>query len=102
MGYHAVGDIARQHIRLDPGLSGPDTLTEAEVVNYADKRVKHEEVVDIDERFQDVLKRYANKVPDLQARFDKIQLETRILEEKIFSRIDISPEQVNHIISNPT
>ena len=102
LGYHAVGDIARQHIRLDPGLSGPDTLTEAEVVNYADKRVKHEEIVGIDERLQDVLKRYANKVPNLQARFNEIQLETRILEEKIFSRIDISPEQLNHIISNPT
>ncbi|OEU52562.1 MAG: hypothetical protein BA861_03555 [Desulfobacterales bacterium S3730MH5] len=98
LGYPAVADIARQHIRLDPRLSVPDALSEAEVVNYADKRVKHDEVVDIEERFRDVLERYAKRFPGLQERLREVQHETRLLEQKIFSRIDISPEEIKVIL----
>ncbi|MBW1740921.1 MAG: HDIG domain-containing protein [Deltaproteobacteria bacterium] len=101
LGYPAVANIVRQHIRVDPGTSDPDAVTEAEVVNYADKRVKHEEVVDIEERFRDVLNRYAKKVSGLRARLEKVQRETRLLEEKIFSKINILPEQIKDIVSNP-
>ena len=101
LGYPAVANIIRQHICLDPGSSDPEAITEAEVVNYADKRVKHEEVVDIDERFQDVWERYVEKMPGLRTRFEEVHLETRLLEQKIFSKIDISPEKVNDFVSNP-
>lgn len=99
LGYQAVANIVRQHICLDAGSLQPDAVTEAELVNYSDKRVKHEEVVNIEERFQDVLERYVTKIPDLQARFEQVQLETRLLEEKIFSRIDISPDQIGHLLA---
>jgi putative nucleotidyltransferase with HDIG domain len=98
LGYPTVANIVRQHIRLDPVSSDPDAVTEAEVINYADKRVKHEEVVDIEERFRDVLDRYIEKIPDLRARFEEVQRETQLLEQKIFSRIDISPEQINDVL----
>jgi uncharacterized protein len=101
LGYPAVADIVRQHICLDPESSDPEAVTEAEVINYADKRVKHEEVVDIDERFRDVLDRYVKKLPGLQARFEEVQLETQLLEQKIFSKIDISPGQISDILPNP-
>lgn len=100
LGYPAVANIARQHICLDPGPSDPNTVTEAELVNYADKRVKHEEVVGIEERFRDVVDRYAEKLPGLQRRFKEVQLETRLLEQKMFSKIDISPEEIDNILSN--
>lgn len=100
LGYPEVADIVRQHICLDPGSSDPDTVTEAELINYADKRVKHEGVVDIQERFRDVLDRYAKKLPGLQTGLAAVQLETRLLEQKIFSKIDISPEQISDILSN--
>ncbi len=100
LGYPALANIVRQHICLDPGSSDPNAVTEAELVNYADKRVKHEEVVDIDERFRDVLDRYVKKLPGLKARFEEVQLETQLLEQKIFSRIDISPEQISDIMSS--
>jgi putative nucleotidyltransferase with HDIG domain len=101
LGYPAVANIVRQHICLDSGSSDPNAVSEVEVINYADKRVKHEEVVDIEERFRDVLNRYVKKLPGLQARFEEVQLETQLLEQKIFSQIDISPEQLNDILSNP-
>ena len=100
LGYPVVADIVRQHICLDPGSSEHNAVTEAELVNYADKRVKHEEVVDIEERFQDVLERYVKKIPSLLARLEEVQLETQLLEQKIFSKIDISPEQIKGILSN--
>jgi putative nucleotidyltransferase with HDIG domain len=100
LGCPAVANIVRQHICLDPGSSDPNAVTEAEVVNYADKRVKHQEVVDIDERFRDVLDRYVKKLPGLQARLEEVQLDTQLLERKIFSKIDISPEQINDILSS--
>ena len=100
LGYPGVADIVRQHICLDPGPSDPNGVNEAELINYADKRVKHEEVVDIEERFRDVLERYVEKVPGLRARFEQVQLETQLLEQKIFSKIDITPERINEIFSN--
>ena len=100
LGYAAVADVVRQHICLDPASSDPDGISEAEVVNYADKRVKHEEVVGIEERFQDVWERYVEKVPALRVRFEEVLRETQCVEQKIFARIDISPEQVSDILSN--
>ncbi|MBW1744544.1 MAG: HDIG domain-containing protein [Deltaproteobacteria bacterium] len=108
LGYPGVAEIVRQHICLDPGSFDPDAVTEAEVVNYADKRVKHEEVVDIEDRFQDVLERYVKKIPryvkkipGLEARFEQVQRETQLVEQKIFSKIDISPEQIRETLDNP-
>jgi uncharacterized protein len=100
LGYPEVANIVRQHICLDPGLSDPNAVTEVEVINYADKRVKHEEVVDIQERFRDVLERYVKKFPSLHARFEEVQVETQLLEQKIFSKIDTSPSRINDILSN--
>jgi putative nucleotidyltransferase with HDIG domain len=100
LGYPGVAEIVRQHICLDPGSFDPEAVTEAEVVNYADKRVKHEEVVDIEERFQDVFERYAQKFPGLETRFEEVRQETRLVEQKIFSKIDISPEEISDILSD--
>lgn len=101
LGYPAVANIVRQHIRLDPQTRDPRAVTEAELVNYADKRVKHEKVVDIGERFRDVLRRYAKKLPGLKPRLEEVQLETERLEQKIFSKIDITPQDLEEILVHP-
>ena len=101
LGYPAVANIVRQHIRLDPDTHDPRAVTEVELVNYADKRVKHEEVVDIGERFRDVLERYAKKLPGLQPRLEEVYLETQQLELKIFSKIDITPQELEEILPHP-
>jgi len=101
LGYPAVANIVRQHIRLDPGTHDPRAVNEAELVNYADKRVKHEEVVDIGERFRDVLERYAKKLPGLQPRLEEVYRETQRLEQKIFSKIDITPQKIEETLVHP-
>jgi uncharacterized protein len=53
MGYHFIGEIVGQHVRLK-SLD----LNEAMVVNYADKRVKHDKIVSLSRRFIDLMDRY--------------------------------------------
>lgn len=99
LGYSAVADIVRQHICLDSNDLCADVVTEAALVNYSDKRVKHEEVVNIKERFRDVKERYLTKFPHFADRFKEVFAETQRLEVKIFSLIDISPEDINDMVT---
>ncbi len=48
MGYHAIAKIVEEHMELD---YIPDILTEKEVVYLADKMVKDDNIVSINERF---------------------------------------------------
>ena len=42
LGYPHVAQVVREHVHLDVTIMDPRPLREAEVVNYADKRVLHE------------------------------------------------------------
>ncbi|MDY6838339.1 MAG: HDIG domain-containing protein [Thermodesulfobacteriota bacterium] len=101
LGYQTVADVVRQHITLDPPVPHPGSISEAELVNYADKRVKHDEVVGIEERFQDIKERYVRKFPAFQKRFEEVRQETQLIEKRIFSKIDLSPEQLNTVLFEP-
>jgi hypothetical protein len=88
-GFPQVAPIVREHVTMDHGrVLGP--VTESILVNYADKRVRHAEIVSIEERFLDLIDRYARTRE--QAAF----LEQRMglyfsLEERIFEHLPISP-----------
>jgi len=94
LGFPAVAGIVRQHIRLDERPYNPNQVTEEELVNYADKRVKHEEVVDLKERFRDIGERYRGKFPDLEEGLKEAFEKTRLIEKKIFTIIRISPKDI--------
>ncbi len=94
LGYPAVANIVRQHIRLDQGTVAPGRVTEEELVNYADKRVKHEEIVDLEERFRDIRERYTGKFPGLEVALEEVFAETKLIEAKVFSEIDVTPEEI--------
>lgn len=53
LGYPNIGAVIGQHVKLKELK-----LTEAMLVNYADKRVMHERVVTLPKRFVDLLERY--------------------------------------------
>jgi HD superfamily phosphodiesterase len=57
MGYERIGDVVAQHIRL-PKEGDPSSVSEEEIVNYADKRVMHDRIVSLEERFSDLKERY--------------------------------------------
>ena len=96
-GYMAVSEIIRQHVRLD---NGPDleTITEAEIVNYADKRVINREIVGLQERRDYIIRRYANLFDD-PSELERIFEDTEKTEMKLFKTMPYGPESLKENLS---
>jgi uncharacterized protein len=95
MGYKRIGEIVREHIQL-LHRKDPLWISEEEVVNYADKRVQHDRIVSLEERFRDLKDRYGKN----QIAFDmleQLQKATFEIEMKIFSILEIKPEDLQHL-----
>jgi Na+-transporting NADH:ubiquinone oxidoreductase subunit NqrA len=60
------------------------------LVNYADKRVLHETVVTLEERFTDLKVRYG-RTPEALARIQVTEVKARALEEKLFAPLQLRP-----------
>jgi putative nucleotidyltransferase with HDIG domain len=90
IGFPGVGEIVRQHVRLD-AYRPEAPLTEAEIVNYADKRVLHDRIVGLQERMRYILDRYGGQVQNRE-RIRWLIGRTRELEIKIFRDLPFSPE----------
>jgi uncharacterized domain HDIG len=57
MGYDAIADIVESHVFFI-GFKPDANLEEREIVFYADKRVLHDVIVSVDDRVDDLVKRY--------------------------------------------
>ena len=68
---------------------------EKKIMYYSDKRVKHEEVVPLKERFRDGWERYG-KYDDTRTRrmFDEVEKMTFALEKELFEGLDINPDDL--------
>jgi uncharacterized protein len=64
LGHPFIGEIVGQHVRLKTL-----DINEAMVVNYADKRVMHDRIVSLAERFEDLMARYGTN----EARKERIR-----------------------------
>jgi putative nucleotidyltransferase with HDIG domain len=92
LGYSEVGRIVGQHVKLDQyAASGPPT--EAEVVNYADKRVLHDKMVSLASRMAYIMQRYGQH-PAHRERIKQLWHLTIRLEGRLFNYLAISPDQV--------
>jgi uncharacterized protein len=98
LGYPEVGNIIRQHVRLDKYCTS-QTPVEAEVVNYADKRVLHDQVVTLQERKSYILKRYGNEA-NKQIYINELFDSTIMLEEKLFGYLPISPDRIKYHVQS--
>ncbi len=76
LGYPHVAQVVREHVHLDDNIMDPRPLREAEVVNYADKRVLHDAVVTLEERFADLKVRYG-RTSEALARIKATEVRTR-------------------------
>lgn len=92
LGYLHLACIVQDHVSIDLiRLHGP--ITESLIINYADKRVKHDCIVTLEERFLDLIRRYARSAEQaahLRRRLDLY----RTLEGKIFEHLTIEPDEV--------
>lgn len=93
LGYDRIAEIVRQHVFL-LGDSDNSWISEEEVVNYSDKRVRHDQVVTLKERFQDLRERYCR---DEKGRkwMDRMESLSNRIEKRIFSKLDREPADVN-------
>jgi putative nucleotidyltransferase with HDIG domain len=97
-GYPEVGELVRQHVRLDE-YSKPLTLCEASIINYADKRVVHDRVVSLDKRLDYIMEKYGSS-PELQERIRWLWEKTLELEGKIFNDLSYDPEDLNRLLNS--
>ena len=97
-GYPEVGDLVRQHVRLDEYPS-PVTLGEVEIINYADKRVLHDRVVSLEERLAYILGKYG-KIAEHRQRIRQLWEKTKEIEAEIFRTLTFSPDDLTHLINS--
>jgi len=93
LGYDRIAEIVRQHVFL-LGDSDNSWILEEEVVNYSDKRVRHDQVVTLRDRFEDLRERYCR---DERGRkwMDRMESLSNRIEKKIFSKLGREPTDVN-------
>lgn len=92
LGYQEVGDIVRQHVKMD-NYSDNGALTEANIVNYADKRVLHDRIVTLDQRMEYILTRYGTTA-EYRTRLQWLWIVSREQEKTIFSDLPLAPPQI--------
>ncbi len=89
-GFPRLGEIALKHRLFRVLEKNSFSSWEEKLVYYADKRVKHDKIVSLQERFNYLLKTYGEE----KTVFDKIaKCKPRVeqLEKEIFSNLDITP-----------
>jgi uncharacterized protein len=96
LGYPEVGRLIGQHVRLDayPESGRP---TEAEIVNYSDKRVLHDKIVSLTERMEYILEKYGDE-PEKRERILWLSEKTRLMEARLFSVLRISPLDLEDLL----
>jgi putative nucleotidyltransferase with HDIG domain len=95
-GYPEIGDLIRQHVTLDK-YSDSGRISETEVLNYADKRVLHDEIVDLDRRLDYIVERYAQSA-EHRERIYLLWQKTGEMENKLFKDLLIAPDDLPRLI----
>ena len=98
LGYVEVGNLVRQHVRLDQ-YSFRTNPGEVGIINYADKRVLHDRIVSLDERLNYIMDRYG-KNPELQQKIQMLRGKTKALEKNIFSHLSFSPNDLHRHLTS--
>jgi putative nucleotidyltransferase with HDIG domain len=95
MGYERVGEVVARHIWLERERD-PSSVSEEEIVNYADKRVMHDRIVSLAERFNDLKGRYGLNERAMDY-LERLQKEIYGIEHKIFFILQINPNDLQHL-----
>ncbi len=93
MGYPEIGNIIRQHVILDVCDDGTP-ISEQEIVNYADKRVLHDQVVSLEKRLEYIKIKYGTN-PEFKTRLKRMWEDTLLLEAKLFNQLPFAPLELS-------
>ena len=95
-GFTDTAELVRLHksINIVNEPDSYDTL-ERQIIYYADKRVAHNKIVDLKERFRDGKERYGKfDTPKERQLFDEVEKRTFDLEKRLFKDLDIKSEDI--------
>jgi putative nucleotidyltransferase with HDIG domain len=95
-GYPEIGELIRQHVKLDE-YPADGMLSETAIINYADKRVLHDKIVGLNKRLEYILQRYARNAGHRQRIF-RLWEKTKTLEDRIFSHLEFSAAELEGLI----
>jgi len=90
-GFPSIAEVVGKHALFQPFEEKPFSSLEEKIVFYADKRVKHDKIVSLEERFKYLLERYGTSEERLKKIYSVKPLVEKI-EEEIFSKISASRE----------
>ena len=92
-----LADIVGEHVILQ-NYSPENNFSEKEIVYYADKRVNHDQVVNLEERLDYILERYGlNNAIRCQA-IKKNYALCQDLEKKMFSFLSFEPSDIPKLL----
>jgi putative nucleotidyltransferase with HDIG domain len=92
LGYPEVAAVVRQHVVLSRDRQA-GWIAEAEIVNYADKRVIEDRITTLQDRLAYIMERYGRR-PEVAARIEKNARKIFRLEEEIFAILPGQPSQI--------
>ena len=95
IGYERVGEIVAQHVWLKR-VGEASSVSEEEVVNYADKRVRHDQIVSLEERFKDLKARYGKDQKAIHY-LDRMEKAILGVEDKIFCVLNRHPDDIRNL-----
>lgn len=98
-GFPDVANIVGQHVVLRSKRGDP--IKEEHVLFYADKRVVHDEVVSLEDRFVYLFETYA-KTPEAADRLMVMKEDTMRLEREIFLLLDFGPDELVDLVQAET
>ncbi len=96
LNYPEVGNVVGQHVLLDKYFAS-DNPTEAEVVNYADKRVIHDKVAPLAQRMNYIMERYGIE-PKRREYIQMLWGKTENLEKHLFRFCSFSPADLETLL----
>ncbi|MHB8808401.1 MAG: HDIG domain-containing metalloprotein [Desulfobulbaceae bacterium] len=101
LGYPEIAAIVAEHVLLrdhDRTRRKQGKFTACEVIYYADKRVRHEEIVSLEVRLDYILERYGAGKPGIERRIRENFARCVELEHSLFSFLPFSPGQLAQLV----
>ncbi len=103
-GYPSVARIVGEHVILaehDANRYKNGLFTAGEIVYYADKRVRHAEIVSLEERLEYIISHYGNNDPQRHALIRENFDRCREIETNLFTILPFSVNQLEHRVRFP-
>ena len=101
-GYPEVGRIVREHVLLssfNPGDYRRGHFPAREIVYYADKRVRHNEIVSLEQRYDYIIEIYSRENETIKQRIRENFDRCGELEQYLFEFLPFSPDLLSRRVN---